>query len=359
MKKKWNVGWGISSACNMKCQFCYSKNVREKSFDLGYDDWIKFIDENHEEINSINYGTGENAIYDDWFKFVDYVHQNYGIEQALTTNGFVSQRMKDNKEFEEIIRRSISEIDISLDFCDPEKHNAFRGQEKAYEWVMNMLQFCKENNKRTTIVFIGTNETMDQENLKGLFEIARKYNTKLRMNIYRPTNGINEHSKKFIASYKTIVDTLTFVSNNYKILALSDSLFSAVLTDNLDVSDPSGQDSLRILPDGSITPSTYLISEKFRKYNIKDENVLLKLHFDNEMLDRSIPEKCMDCEWKNSCSGGVFDRRYLWYNTFNERDPYCPKREENYIPEEKVKVTKTSDFTSIHDGYLPTIFFSN
>ena len=359
MKKKWSIGWGISSACNMNCQFCYSKHVREKSSDLKYDDWVRFIDENYNEIKSINYGTGENAIYDDWFRFVDYVHKNYKIEQALTTNGYVSQRMKDNMEFEEIVLRSISEIDISLDYCIPNKHNEFRGQPKAYEWAINMLKYCKENNKKTTIVFIGTNDNLNIENIKGLFAIAKEYNAKLRMNIYRPTNGINEQSKRFIADYKTIIDTLTYISDNYKILALSDTLFSAILTDDIGVADPSGKDSLRILPDGSITPSTYLITEKFRKYNIRDRKVLSNLVFDKDLVDRSIPDNCKGCEWESSCAGGVLDRRYLWHKRFDVRDPYCPKREGNYIPATKVKVTKTSDFSSIHDGYLPTIFFSN
>ena len=70
--KKYNVGWGITNSCNMNCKFCYSKDTRHSTNDIKIIDWIKFIDENHELIDSINYGTGENAICDDFFKFILY-----------------------------------------------------------------------------------------------------------------------------------------------------------------------------------------------------------------------------------------------------------------------------------------------
>ena len=53
--RKWNIGWGTISACNMNCQFCYSMNRRKDSHDLKYEDWLRFIEENHNQINTINY----------------------------------------------------------------------------------------------------------------------------------------------------------------------------------------------------------------------------------------------------------------------------------------------------------------
>ncbi len=56
-----DVGWGIVSACNMKCKFCCRVNAREnlKKNDVGLKEWIGFVDRNAENIDSINYGTGE------------------------------------------------------------------------------------------------------------------------------------------------------------------------------------------------------------------------------------------------------------------------------------------------------------
>ncbi len=56
--EKLSVGWGPISACNMNCQFCYSRHKRIDSTDLQLENWIDFIDGNHAVIDAINYGTG-------------------------------------------------------------------------------------------------------------------------------------------------------------------------------------------------------------------------------------------------------------------------------------------------------------
>ena len=109
--KKWNIGWGTVAACNMKCQFCYSKERRKQGQQLELSDWKKFIDQNHEKISTINYGTGENSINDDWFKLVYYIREKYpNIRQALTTNGFFSEKIK-NTELYEMATKSIDEFE--------------------------------------------------------------------------------------------------------------------------------------------------------------------------------------------------------------------------------------------------------
>lgn len=47
--KKYNIGWGLTNACNMNCLFCYSKETRLTIEDVSINDWIKFVDENHNQ----------------------------------------------------------------------------------------------------------------------------------------------------------------------------------------------------------------------------------------------------------------------------------------------------------------------
>ena len=156
MTRKWNIGWGTVSHCNMNCQFCYSKYRRKDSHDLGYSEWARFIDENHEKINSINYGTGENTLDESWFDLVAYIRKNYpDIRQALTTNGHLSEAVKKEKCMQAFVD-GIDEVDVSLDYCDSDKHAVFRGQPKAYGWAIDTLALCKEYKKKTTIVFLGS-----------------------------------------------------------------------------------------------------------------------------------------------------------------------------------------------------------
>lgn len=357
--KKFNIGWGLTNLCNMNCKFCYSKETREKIKDISITDWKKFVDENNEQIDSINYGTGENAILDDFFYFVAYVRKMYpNIVQSVTTNGYISKRVLEKSEFMDIFRNSIDEVDVSLDFADADKHCNFRGQSQAYNWAIQTLELLKNINKKATIVFVGFEETMKKENIDGLFEIAKKYNALLRLNIYRPVSESRAINEKFKLTYQTLNEILKYINEKYEVVGLSDVLIGNLYTDDSNIKENTGKGSIRILPNGNICPSTYLISEKYsNKYNIKDEKVLSKIYF--ETFEKAkVPKECEGCIIKDKCKGGVYDRRILWYGTLIERDPYCPIRYNEEIPKRKFKIKKHGRI-SVHDDYLPTMFFKN
>lgn len=356
--KKWNIGWGVISNCNMNCEFCYSKQKREAGFDLNFSDWAAFVDDNSQYISSINYGTGENALSNDWFRFIAYVRERYPeIRQAVTTNGYVYQAVKNDELKKRIFLNSIDEVDVSLDFSIPERHNAFRGQPKAFEWAINTIKFCCQNSIRLTIVTLGSSMTLNDENVSGIFKIAKSYDAILRVNIYRPTMGINEFTKKFIVSIDQLLSFLKFVNENYKILAINDPLISSLLTAKT-VSDPSGINSLRILPNGDVTPSTYLITDSFVVGNITQRIILPELEAQGKLssfVNITIPKECYSCELVSKCKGGVIDRRYLWYGSLDRKDPYCFV---NKAVDFKIHIS-SDRFESVHDGYLPTMFFKN
>lgn len=356
---KYNVGWGITNSCNMNCKFCYSKETRHSTNDVKYQDWIKFINENSEFIDSINYGTGENAISDDFFKFIQYVRSNYPkITQSLTSNGYISGRVLNNPDLYEIYKNCIDEIDVSLDFYKAERHNYFRGQPKAYDWAINTLKMLKNDNKKATIVFVGFDETMTKENIDGLFEIANKYNALVRINIYRPVSVSKEINDKFMLSYDVLIKALEYMMEKYKTVSLNDVLLGNIYCTDANVKENTGVDSIRILADGSICPSTYLITEDYRNsYNITQHKVLETLKF-NTFHEAPIPEECSLCKLRDKCRGGVFDRRMLWNKTLSKRDPYCPYENNDVIDKKQVKILK-KERVSVHDGYLPTMFFKN
>lgn len=357
-QKKWNIGWGPVSLCNMNCAFCYSKFKRESRNSLGIEDWIRFIDDNNDDIQTINYGTGENSLSDDWFVLVHYVRKEYPhILQALTTNGYISEVINRNPHLHKIFVDSIDEIDVSLDFAKPMNHNAFRGNPSASKWVFDTLSICKELNKRTTIVCLASKFNANIVNINAIFDIANTYNAIVRLNLYRPIGGINKFTTKFILPPQDLILLLRQISKQHSVLALSDVLFSNLLTKKT-APDPSGRNSLRILHDGSITPSTYLIEDNYILGNIVDGSIIASLT-DSVLLKNiiyeNLPKECIGCRYATTCNGGVYDRRYLWHGSLAKKDPYCLY--EPGEPEWDKLETTSSSFQSIHEGYLPTMFF--
>lgn len=189
-----------------------------------------------------------------------------------------------------------------------------------------------------------------------IFEIANKYDSLVRINLYRP---VNQYSLMKPASFQNILTFFDWASKNHKIISISDSLFSSIFTNTFIKNDPSGKSSFRITSDGNIYPSTYLLYENFKIGNIKnyifDEN-MLKNKVINLFTNDIIPEECKGCSVLNRCHGGVLDRRFIWYNDLFEKDPYCPKR---YGFNENLRNYQidNSNFSSVHDEYLPTLFF--
>lgn len=362
--KKWVVGWGVVSSCNMNCKFCYSRSKRNEQNDIDSKYWYSFIDKNADLIESINYGTGENSISNDWWNFIDYIRTNYPhIIQSVTTNGYISEVVKHDERKKDIFLGAIDEVDVSLDYSKEDKHNNFRGQKKAYQWAMNMLKLCHDNNKRLTIVSLGSDLVVTKENMEGIFDIAEKNGAILRMNIYRPTNGIDDFSKQFMLSKERLVNFLKWINDNYGILALDDALLSAVILGEKN-SDPSGVNSLRILPNGDITPSTYLIQDDFIVGNLKDDvdlNEIKKLK-DNKLdhiIENVIPNECENCKYVSMCEGGVVDRRYLWNGCLDKKDPYCFVDDSILMSKVENIITSEEKFKSVHNGYLPTMFFKS
>lgn len=356
--EKLSVGWGPISACNMNCQFCYSRHKRIDSTDLQLENWIDFIDGNHAVIDAINYGTGENSLSLDWFKLVDYIRTKYPtIRQAVTTNGYLGKVVRKNDWCLEVFKRGIDEVDVSLDFADATTHNTFRGCQYAYEDALDTLGLTQEYHKPTTIVFLGSKKNVYKENIDGLFSIAKRYDAILRMNIFRPTYGINNHSEQFIISRNVVIDTIKYIAEKYQILAINDSYFSSILIGHT-TEDPNASCSIRILSDGSITPSTYLIDKKYTIANIRDANILLDEQIRGNLAkitEKIVPIECVGCIYEQTCAGGVCDRRYLWYGTLHSKDPYCS---EAVIETSANKIVLGKQkFASVHDGYLPTIFF--
>jgi len=368
-KTIWKVGWGFTTKCNMNCAFCYSRIHRKNADDIREDKKLefckKFIDKNHHLISDINYGTSENALSEKWFEFFEYVYNHHKeIRQGITTNGTFGKVLQENGKIRDWAIDALNDVDVSLDFFDPKLHNKFRGKKNAYEFAIKTLELCRENGIEKSIVMLATPETFTKSNVEGLFQIASEFDANLRVNIYEPVMEQPFYMfNKFRISYDQFITTLKHILMNHKVIKLNDPLFSSIFGLKHSKGDCTGHKSLRILPNGNLTPSTYLITPEWFAGNIyQNPNIDLSTIKNSEsfqkLLNSPLPKGCKKCDFKGSCLGGVYVRRILWYNTLNEKDPYCPFRHPNGFKFDFDINVKEKNKKLVHEDYLPTLIFS-
>ena len=95
------------------------------------------------------------------------------------------------------------------------------------------------------------------------------------------------------------------------------------------------------------------------KDNTLNEIKKLKDNKLDRIVENVIPKECKNCKFVSLCKGGVVDRRYLWNGNLNKRDPYCFVDNPELMHKLKDITLSNEKFESVHDGYLPTMFFKS
>jgi radical SAM protein with 4Fe4S-binding SPASM domain len=320
---------------------------------------LQFVVVNSDSIRSINWGTTENATEDAWFDLIAAIQATCpAIVQGVTTNGFLGARCAQEPRSLAVLLNCLQEVDVSLDFADPQAHNTFRGNVAAYGWAIQTLALCQQQGIPRSIVMLGCRETLTHRNLAELFNITARFEAHLRINILRPKAG----DSLAAVPYAMLKEILLWILRNYRVVSLCDPLFAALA--GTAAADHSGESSLRILPDGSVTPSTYLTEPAWIAANIRKQLVrideLCRVRPFTTLGLASVPAACEACPVRQTCRGGCKDRRILWYDSLDQADPYCPRRYGDstawIYPAEIRFAAKRGPL--IHDGYLPTLIFA-
>lgn len=138
---KWNIGWGLTSACNSGCRHCYNASGGAETTQISFDEAKKIVDVlAAHNVECINYGTGESGLVPFFWNLVEYVYTK-NIAQGLTTNG-----SSVNEKSIHLIEKYMNDIDVSIDYPDRTRDNDFRGSEEAWDWAINACNLLKSHN---------------------------------------------------------------------------------------------------------------------------------------------------------------------------------------------------------------------
>lgn len=354
----WTVGWGFSSRCDLRCPFCYSSEVRQKSKTPEFEitEAEEFLVRNGEYIQAINFGTGE-CFLSPTFPILLQLCGEYAPQAkvAVTTNGAFADLSKGSFA---IAARQISECDVSLDFHNREMHDEWRGKNGAWERAKKAIQLAVDHGLTTSVVMLGAAQTLTEDNICGMLKLCETHKVALRVNIYMPTTG----DYSFIPTAESVYLALVALKAWGASVCSSDRLIGSILNAKENQPATGPKRSCRILPNGNVSPSTYLINMPWLiQSNLTDITLaeLLNTGPFQRYLTPPIPRDCEQCSMLQSCGGGSIERRWLWGRSLESPDPLCPNMNGNKsnllsgLPEDVTM--ERWDGPTIHLDYLPTI----
>ena len=199
-----------------------------------------------------------------------------------------------------------------------------RNYEGAFQGVIETLKLCQKYGKNATVVSVMHKSNCSYSNFSSMIRIARLYNASFRINIFRPTVDYD-----FALPYEELKNNFIKLIHEYEVESIADPLLAALVGADCPSGDPTAESSFRILPNGFVTPSTYLLDSTWQAKRLDEIEDIDSMHnLDSFRMIKAVvpPAICTGCHLRDCCKGGVFDRRWLWYHDFNENDPYCPLR---------------------------------
>ena len=122
----------VTSACNIKCRFCYAgctENKKENQLDL--DGFKKVLDiiRYEAEVPSVSFTGGEPLLFPGLTELIKYASQNNGMRVNLITNGILINRHK----AKEMVRAGLASAQVSIESAHPEEHDAITGVTGSHE----------------------------------------------------------------------------------------------------------------------------------------------------------------------------------------------------------------------------------
>lgn len=348
--KNWNIGWGLTSACNSKCKHCYNNSGLKQIEQITFEEAKNIVDKLClNNVKTINYGTGESGLIPYFWDLVAYAHKK-GITQGFTTNGYSV-----NKDTMTLIKKYINDIDVSLDYPDKERNNNFRGSDHAWDWAINACNLLKESNFNFSIVTCIHSKNCSTEIIDQFLSLCKSYNCEWRINWFKPT-GRGKQNEDLKLDPKIVHDVFRYIVERSTITALPDPYFSSIIGLNTRKGSPCGSESFRITPNTEVVPCVYFTKEvknlsilKSSFNDVTESDVMKKSSFRNI-------EFCKKCEYYESCHGGCISRAFLEFKSIDSPDSFCYKV--NNFKENPLKGLKyeyVHQKNKVHENYLCTL----
>jgi MoaA/NifB/PqqE/SkfB family radical SAM enzyme len=210
----------VTYRCNFKCQICdFWKETHDPATELSLDD-IRVIGRKLNRLGTliISLAGGEPLIREDLYDVITILNQANHFPVLITNGWFVNETVA-----KDILKAGLQEISVSVDYRDPERHDAQRGCEGAWERAIRALELLNRYrpDRRNRVHMITVLMDDNLEDIEPLIQLARDLGVTYMVNLYSwnrgtkarrlPDQKVTAHLLGLKAKYPEFVTLTTYL----------------------------------------------------------------------------------------------------------------------------------------------------
>jgi len=187
LKKIVHINLQLLYSCNFRCRICdFWKDSQTNKQQLSVED-IKIIAGKLKPLGPqiISIGGGEPLMHKDIVSIASILGKNNF--PVMICNGWFMTKML----AKELFKAGMYEVSISLDYADPEKHDAQRGIKGAFDKAVNALKILNENrefpHQRVHMISVVMDDNIDE--IHELIRLAKKIGVTYLVTLYSSNRG--------------------------------------------------------------------------------------------------------------------------------------------------------------------------
>ena len=329
----------ITGRCNMNCAHCRASEMPKEDMPLNEIlKIVKFARTYSPNYKEITISGGEPLLHREFRKVICELRKNGADYLAITTNGsLITEDLLDFFESLEFERLMLS---VSVDSTKPEKHDAFRGYNNAFNKAVTALKMISSRNSEKLVPSMKTvimPDTIDEmaaqvalaDNLgcKRISFTSVIYSGKAKT---ESTMWMTSKQKKqFLENIYRLKREYPHinVTTNDPLKCLIRGISDEPTSDSEIVMDgcPAATVSFNVNSDGVMTPCSLLNIPMMNTFELTAEEIAEKYQ-NNEItkmfLEMHLHGKCSDCSKKYSCCG-CRARALAYSGDIMGEDPEC------------------------------------
>lgn len=308
------VHLSLSSACNLRCKYCYAAERVESSFPaMTLDDYKRVVDDLCELSTHLTITiTGGEPLLNPLWQPISAYCKGKGCTMLLLTNGTLIT--EENARF---IQETFDLVTLSIDGPTRETHRLTRGDN--YGQVMRAVQILERHGINYSLSMTVTRLNIDQ-----VEEMAKRFGSRLNFAPLFPVSDLADDKLSITGRQYYEALAGAFGVNPLGYCESSLDISKCIQTHKCAI----GDNEISISPTGDVYPCQLLHLDEFLAGNVHERSIK-EIYRDSPALHRCASldvdtmVKCKDCAIRYICGGACRARGYYETGDINATGDFC------------------------------------